>query len=49
MANRYETIAPKAKEFKNGPSLNTLKNILNFSRSIEVKNTKREPVLVHLN
>jgi hypothetical protein len=49
MANRYETIAPKAKEFKNGPSLNTLKNILNFSRSVEVKNTKQESLLIHLN
>jgi hypothetical protein len=49
MAKGYETIAPKAKEFKNGPSLNTLKNILNFSRSVEVKNTKRESLLIHLN
>ncbi|MEX1190647.1 MAG: hypothetical protein WEA99_01655 [Brumimicrobium sp.] len=49
MANRYETFTPTAQEVKKGPNLNTLKNILNFSRSLEVKRTKQESVLIHLN
>lgn len=49
MTNRYETFTPSAQEFKKGPSINTLNNILNFSKSVEVKKTKKESLLIHLN
>jgi len=49
MAKRYETIAPSVQEDNLGPSENTLNKILSFSKSIEVKKTKLESQLIHLN
>ncbi len=49
MAKRYSSIAPSVQEDKLGPSEKTLNKILNFSKSIEVKKTKLESQLIHLN
>ena len=49
MANHYTKEAPEAMVGKKGPSKNVLQSILDFSRSVEVQETKDEPVLVHLN
>jgi hypothetical protein len=49
MLKKYiETIAP-AEELKVGPSDKTLKMLLNYSKSIEVKKSKKDKVLIHLN
>lgn len=43
------SLAPQMAEDKKGPSKSILQFILNYSKSIEAKQTKREPILVHLN
>jgi hypothetical protein len=49
MLKKYpESIAP-AEELKIGPSNKTLNALLNYSKSLEVKKTKKEKILVHLN
>ena len=49
MANSYTETAPEMAEGKKGPSQSTLQFLLNFSKSIEVKKTKQESLLIHLN
>ena len=49
MAKRYSTIAPSVQEDNLGPTENTLKTILSFSKSTEAKKTKLESHLIHLN
>lgn len=49
MANRYETLPNVAKEVKVGPSNSVLRNILNYSKSIELKQKGNRTILVHLN
>ncbi len=49
MAKSYSTIAPAVQEDKTGPSETCLKNILDFSKSVEGKKTKYESHLIHLN
>jgi hypothetical protein len=48
MLKKYPEIAP-AEELKIGPESKLLLSILNYSKSVEVKRTKRNKVLVHLN
>lgn len=46
MLNEYpDYIAPR-EEFKFAPSHKTLKSILNYSKSVEVKETKRKKKLI---
>lgn len=49
MANRYETLPNAVKEVKVGPSNLVLRNILNYSKSIEYKQKRNRTILVHLN
>jgi len=49
MANHYSTKSPAAQESKKGPSKNSIYQILNYSRSLEVKKNRKESFLVHLN
>ncbi len=49
MANSYSKTAPKMVEDKYKPSQTALQFILNYSKSVEVKKTKRESVMIHLN
>lgn len=49
MANSYSKTAPEMMEGKQQPSQTTLQFLLNYSKSIEVKKTKQESLLVHLN
>jgi hypothetical protein len=49
MDKRYSTITPTVQEDKAGPSETCLQTILNFSKSTEVKKSKLESHLVHLN
>ena len=49
MANSYSKIAPKMTEGNQKPSITTLQFILNFSKSIEIKKTKQESLMIHLN
>lgn len=49
MEERYSTITPTVQEDKAGPSETCLQTILNFSKSTEVKKTKLESELIHLN
>ena len=49
MLKKYPESIDTAEELKIGPSEKTLKMLLNYSRSIEVKKSKKEKVLVHLN
>lgn len=49
MANRYETLPNVAKEVKVSPSNTVLRNILNYSKSIEYKQKRNRTILVHLN
>lgn len=48
MTKNYIT-TPKVRENKKEPSETVLQNILNYSKSLEVKTTKQETYLVHLN
>jgi hypothetical protein len=49
MTNRYETLPSVAKEVKVSPSNVVLRNILNYSKSIEYKQKGNRTILVHLN
>lgn len=50
MSQKYiNTFAPKASELKQGPSEECLKNILNYSKSTEVKKLKQSKMILHLN
>nr|WP_299201714.1 hypothetical protein [uncultured Brumimicrobium sp.] len=49
MANSYSKTAPGMVEDKQEPSKTTLQFILNYSKSIEVKKSKKESVMIHLN
>lgn len=49
MANSYSKTAPGMVEDKQQPSTTTLQFILNYSKGVEVKKSKQESVLIHLN
>lgn len=49
MANSYSKTAPGMVEDKKEPSKSTLQFILNYSKGVEVKKTKKESLLIHLN
>lgn len=49
MAYSYSKTAPQMMEDKQKPSQTTLQFILNYSKSVEAKKTKKGPVMVHLN
>ena len=50
MLNRYNsTIAPRSKELKQGPSKECLEFILNYSKSTELKKSKKEGLVLFLN
>jgi hypothetical protein len=49
MANSYSKTAPEMTEGKQQPSETALHFILNYSKSVEVKKTKQESLLIHLN
>ena len=49
MANSYSKTAPGMVEDKKEPSNSALQFILNYSKSVEVKKSKQESVLIHLN
>jgi hypothetical protein len=50
MLKKYtEEIPVQTPKTKEGPSLKTLNMILNYSRSLEVAQVKKEKMLVHLN
>lgn len=48
MANSTK-LAPKMQEDKHQPSEHVLQFLMNYSKSIEVKNVKKESLLIHLN
>jgi len=48
MLKKYPEIAP-AEELKTGPDSKLLQLILNYSKSVEVKRTRKNKVLIHLN
>ncbi|MEY4603096.1 MAG: hypothetical protein RIT43_388 [Bacteroidota bacterium] len=48
MLKKYPESAP-AEELKIGPDSKLLQMILNYSKSVEVKRTKRKKVLITLN
>ena len=48
MLKKYPEIAP-AGEVNIGPDYRLLQSILNYSKSVEVKRTKKNKVLIHLN
>ncbi len=47
--NSYTKTAPEMVEDKKGPSQTTLQFLLNYSKSLEVKKTKQESLMIHLN
>jgi len=50
MLNEYQNYIAPSEESKFAPSNKTLKAILNYSRSVEVKETKRKKkLLINLN
>ena len=49
MVKNYSEIAPEMREGKNKPSKSALQFILNYSKSVEVKKVRQEPILIHLN
>lgn len=49
MLKKYTEIIAPSEELKIGPSAKTLKMLLNYSRSVEVKKTKKDKVLLILN
>jgi len=49
MEKSYSKIAPGMVEGKQEPSNTVLQFILNYSKGIEVKKTKQESLLIHLN
>ncbi len=48
MLKKYPQFA-QSKELKIGPSKKSIETILNFSRTLEVKKSKKEYFLIHLN
>jgi len=49
MLKKYPKKIAHAEEFKIGPSKKSIETVLNFSRSLEVKKSKKDFILVHLN
>ncbi|HLW30148.1 MAG TPA: hypothetical protein VKX29_04760 [Brumimicrobium sp.] len=49
MANSYSKTAPGIVEDKKEPSKSVLQFILNYSKGVEVKKSKQESLLIHLN
>jgi hypothetical protein len=49
MLKKYPQTIAQSKEFKIGPSKKSIETVLNFSRSLEVKKSKKDYILVHLN
>lgn len=48
MLNKYSDVTP-SKESKIAPSPSVIQNILNYSKSVEVKKAKKNKILIHLN
>lgn len=49
MLKKYPETIAQSEELKIGPSVNTLKMLLNYSKSVEVKKSKKAKHLIHLN
>jgi hypothetical protein len=49
MLKKYPELIAPTNELKNGPSINTINALLNYSKSLEVKKVKKTRVLLHLN
>lgn len=49
MLKKYPETIAQSEELKIGPSSKTLKMLLNYSKSVEVKKSKKEKLLIHLN
>ena len=49
MLKKYPETIAQSEELKIGPSAKKLKALLNYSRSVEVKKSKKEKILIHLN
>jgi len=49
MKKKYSLTSPVGKEVNNSPSKTVLNNILNFSRSIEMKKNSKMQMLINLN
>ncbi|MEY3199163.1 MAG: hypothetical protein RJA13_1121 [Bacteroidota bacterium] len=49
MLKKYPQTIAQSKELKIGPSKISIETVLNFSRSLEVKKSKKDYILVHLN
>jgi hypothetical protein len=49
MLKKYPQTIAQSKELKIGPSKLLIETVLNFSRSLEVKKSKKDYILVHLN
>ena len=49
MIKRYSDLSPTVKESKKGPSKECLNAILNYSKSTEVKHSKRHSLVINLN
>ncbi len=48
MHKKIQELAPTG-EIKSGPSAHVINALLNFSKSLEVKNIKKSKMLIHLN
>jgi len=49
MLKKYSELIAPSEELKFGPSEKLIQSLLNYSKSLEVKKTKKDRVLVHLN
>jgi hypothetical protein len=49
MLKKYPELVIAPEDTKVGPSDKTLKMLLQYSKSIEVKRTKKQKMIVHLN
>jgi hypothetical protein len=49
MLKKYPETITQSEELKIGPTAATLKTLLNYSKSVEVKKVKKKNLMVHLN
>ncbi len=49
MLKKYPETIAQSEELKIGPSAKTLNALLNYSRSVEVKKSKKDKILINLN
>ncbi len=49
MLKKYQEKSSLVQESKKGPSLSVIKNILAYSKSVEVKKGKNDNFLIHMN